>query len=262
MSYQIIPNIIFILAVLGMLLIIIRRLPEAAAGQSGSAEASSGQKLAAKGLPVIELSKIRSTLRLWLKKLWNFVLEAKDLRPHSVTGYQMKKIFGDKFTGAAKPAPPKPLTTSEVRNEQYYLNNIKLQPANFDHYDALGKFYISRENFSDASDVYIYLTNHRPANPDYHARLAFCHYQLKNFHKAAESYKASLALDSTQPNRYYNLGLCLEQDGNAQEAAVNFEKAASLEPSAKYYSAASAAYQKAGQTQKAQAMGQASNLIG
>jgi tetratricopeptide (TPR) repeat protein len=255
LSYQIIPNIIFILAVLGILLIILRRLPETVPGQSGGKDAAPGVKLAAKGLPVIQLSKIRSKLQLWLKKLWNFVLEAKDLRPHSSAGYQMKKIFGNTLPGVIRPAA-RPLTTSEIKNEQFYLDNIKLQPTNFDHYDALGKFYISRENFTDATDVYLYLNNHRPANPDYHARLAYCYYQMKNYHKAAESYKASLALDSTQPNRYYNLGLCLEQDGNLPEAGLNFEKAASLEPSAKYYTAASSAYAKAGQTEKSRSLAQ------
>ena len=248
LSYQIIPNITLILAILGILLMVIRRLPEAAKNES---EPKAEDKLKAKGLPVIALSKVKTWLKFSVKKTWNFILEAKDLRPHAAAGYQMKKIFVEKLPVFNTSAGQKPLTTNEVKNEQYYLDNIRLQPKNFGHYDALGKFYISQENYEDAANTYAYLTGHQPQNPDFHARLAYCYYQQKNYAKAAESYKKSLALDSTQPNRYYNLGLCLEQAGKLQEAATNFEKAASLEPSVKCYLALGSTYQKIGELLKA-----------
>ena len=213
MSYQIIPNITFILAVLGILLLIIRRLPQTDGDQTGQEASAAGQRLLDKGLPVVALSKIKSQSKFWIKKIWNFILEAKDLRPYSAAGYQMKKIFAGTLPGFGKPEPQKPLTTGDVRNEQYYLDNIKLQPKNLAHYDALGKFYIGTDNFTEAADIYLYLTNHKPTTADFHARLAYCYYQLKNYQKAAESYKKSIALDSTQPNRYYNLALCWEAAG-------------------------------------------------
>ncbi|MBI5530168.1 MAG: tetratricopeptide repeat protein [Candidatus Doudnabacteria bacterium] len=252
MSYQILPNIIFIFSILGILLIILRHLPEATIKHNLEIkEPPADQKLQAKGLPAEAFSKVGSIFKLWTKKAWNFILEAKDMKPHAVTGYQMKKIFGGKLPTFKKPAA-KAISTREVKDEKYYLELIKLQPKNYEHYDSLGKFYLERENFSDAKDIYQYLVNHQPANPDFHARLAYCCYRLKQYPLAAEHYRKSLALDSTQPNRYYNLGLSLESSGKLAEAITSFQQAISLEPkNSKYYLSLSNAYAKQGDTKKA-----------
>lgn len=251
MSYQIIPNVIFILAVLGIILMILRRLPEAGEKAAASVDSQPGSALKAKGLPVETLSKIKTVLRFWLKKIWNFILEAKDLRQHSVMGYKVKKILG--YNGGTRKLPVAidGLAQTQAKDEQYYLDIIKNEPKNLPHYDELGKFYISHQNFSDAKETYLYMTSHQPTNPDTQARLAFCYYQLKNYVRAAEAYKKSLALDSTQPSRYYNLGLCLEAFGQEAQAAENFQKAVALEPSVKYYLGLSNAYLKLGNFYKA-----------
>src|SRR5579863_8537508 len=108
---------------------ILRRLPEAAkAQQNEEQEQPSAQtKLVEKGLPALAASKIRVTAVLITKKVWNFILEAKDLKPHSTAGYKMKKIFSNKLPGFNKSQGARPLTTAEVRNEQYYLDRIKIQ---------------------------------------------------------------------------------------------------------------------------------------
>ncbi len=253
LSYQIIPNVIFIFSVLAILLIILRRLPDAAVDSTEPRQPSAHTNLAAKGLPVEALSKLRVYLRLWFKRAWNFILEAKDLKPYSAAGYQMKKIFGGKFPGAQKSPQPKPAPVIyDVKNEKYYLDIIKLQPKNLANYDGLGRFYIERENFSDSRDIYLYLTSHQPANADYHARLAYCLYQVKDYQKAAESYKQSLALDSTQPNRYYNLALCQEAAGDLASSVTSLQTATRLESgNIKYYLSLSAILTKTGNTQKA-----------
>jgi tetratricopeptide (TPR) repeat protein len=152
-------------------------------------------------------------------------------------GYKMKQIFSGALPGF-KNSPTSGVQSGEViQNEQYYLEQIKNEPKNFGNYDSLGKFYISQGSFSEARDVYLYLTGHQPANADFHARLAFCHYQSQNYRAAAESYKKSLALDSTQPSRYYNLGLCQQRAGNLAEAIAAYEKAIAIEPSPKYQKA-------------------------
>ena len=231
LSYQIIPNIIFILSILGILLIILQRLPEAALEEQNSPkEPRADVKLAAKGLPVEALSKVKSTLAYWIKKAWNFILEAKDLKPHAAAGYRMKKIFGG-LPVLKKPVVQNlPQTFNEVKNEKYFLDVIKLQPKNLSNYDALGKFYTEQQNFADAKDIYLYLTSHQKANADYHARLAYCLYQLKDFTSAVQSYQKSVSLDSTQPNRYYNLALSQEAAGQMNEAAEALDKALELEP--------------------------------
>ncbi len=234
MSYNILPNIIFLISILGILLIILGRLPEAAeqqetAGREPSAEA----KLQKKGLPTLAASKIRVTAALITKKVWNFILEAKDLKPHAAAGYRIKKIFGGKLPalpGFKKSSGFSPVANIEIRDESYYLEIIKLQPRNLANYDALGKFYLDRESISDAKDIYLYAVNHEPANPDYQARLAYCYYSDKQFGKAAEHYQKSLALDSTQPKRYYNLSLSLEAAGDGEGALKALRQALELQP--------------------------------
>lgn len=252
MSYQIIPNIIFIFSVLGILLIILRHLPEAAINDAREIkEPTADKKLLAKGLPAVALSKVKTNVKFWIKKTWIFILEAKDLKPHAAAGYRMKKIFSRSASQIKKPIPA-PVTTHEVKNEQYYLYMIKLQPKNLDYYDALGKFYLGQNAMEDARDIYQYLASHQPTSPDFQARLAYCFYQTKQFDKAAEHYQKSLGLDSTQPNRYYNLGLSLEAGDKLPEAVKNFELAISLEPkNSKYYLSLSNTYVKLGNAERA-----------
>ncbi len=232
MSYQILPNITFILSVLGILLVILRHVPQAAVSENEQAAQPAAElKLIEKGLPAQAISKIKVKLATAVKKAWNFILEAKDLKPHAAAGYKMKKIFGNRMPLFKKPAfPVVTQTLHEVKNEQYFLDIIKLQPKSLTNYDGLGKFYLDQENVNDARDIYQYLVNHEPMNADYQARLAFCMYQTKNFTKAAEHYKKAVALDSTQPNRYYNLGLSLEAAGRTQEAQLALKKALEMEP--------------------------------
>jgi tetratricopeptide (TPR) repeat protein len=237
---------------LGILLIILRHLPEAAINDSREIEEpSADKKLLAKGLPAEAFSKVKTNVQFWIKKTWIFILEAKDLKPHAAAGYRMKKIFS-RSQPSEKKFPPAPITTHEVKNEQYYLSMIKLQPKHFEHYDALGKFYLEQGSLEDARDIYQYLASHQPTSPEFQARLAYCYYQTKQFEKAAEHYQKSLGLDSTQPNRYYNLGLSLEAGGKLPEAIKSFDQAIALEPkNSKYYLSLSNTYAKMGNTQKA-----------
>jgi tetratricopeptide (TPR) repeat protein len=227
-------------------------LPEAASAlEPAPLEVGARQKLLDKGLPAKAFSKVSTFLKFWFRKIWNFILEAKDLRPHAAAGYRMQKIFHGRLPGFKQQPASQPVTTHEVKSEQYYLDMIKLQPKNLSNYDLLGKFYLEQSNFKDAKDIYEYLANHEPGNPEFQARLGYCFYLNKQFNKAAQAYQKSLALDSTQPNRYYNLGLSLEGAGNLAEAVRNFETAISLEPSVKYYLSLSTVYLKQNNGQKA-----------
>ncbi len=244
MSYQILPNIIFILSILGILLIILKHLPEASMAIGKEPKESAEKALIEKGLPAQAISKIKVSIGLITKKIWNFALEAKDLKPHEATGYKMKKIFGGRLPGFKKPPIVIPRTFHEVKNEQYYLDIIKLEPKNLTHYDSLGKFYLDNNNISDAKDIYLYVTNHQPGNEAYQAKLAYCYYQCKEYGKASEHYQKSLALDSTQPNRYYNFGLSLDASGKHTDAINAFKKALELEPNNEKYKLALSKHSK------------------
>lgn len=253
MSYHILPNIVLILAVLGIIAMILRRLPEAANAKSKETQVADVQeKLAKKGLPVVAFSKIKIFSRYWLQKIWHYMLEAKDLKPGSAAGYKIRKMFthvaSPKPTAATTVPAQKPNSTAILSpnqatephrlTETEILAAIKKEPKNHKHYDELGKLYLDQKNFSDAKDLYLYLVNHDPGHSDYHARLAYSCYQLREFSTAVEHYKKSVALDSTHPNRYYNLALCLSVLGKQSEAVENFEHAVHLEPQNQKYQAA------------------------
>jgi tetratricopeptide (TPR) repeat protein len=238
LSYQIIPSIIFISAILAIILIILRRLPEAANRVKElqiTEKLPIEERLINKGLPAIAISKIKVKIQFWIKKTWRFILEAKDLRPTAITGYKIRKIFDKTLSLAHKPKIFSFPTVSNIRDEKYYLDQIKQQPKNLGNYDSLGKFYTQQKNFSDAKDVYLYLVNHDQTHSDYHAKLAYCFYQLQEYEPAVEYYKKSVALDSTHPTRYYNLGLCLSALNKKSEAAGAFQKALEMEPQNEKY---------------------------
>jgi Flp pilus assembly protein TadD len=264
LSYQILPNIIFIFAILGIVLIILRHLPEAATLEAEGPESEGlEERLALKGLPAIAISKVRSFLKWWGKKLWNFILEAKDLKPSAVTGYKIKKIFGDKPTlPSFQPTPKNENEEQPAATEETILEKIKDEPKNLSNYDVLGKFYLESNNFGDAKDIYLYLTKHEPGNSDFQARLAYIFYKQGEFSEAADRYNKSLTLDSSQPNRYYNLGLSREAEGKIEEAVKAFVHAIALEGNnPKFHIGLSNAYLKTGDKNKAlQALSRAKKL--
>ncbi len=236
MSYQIIPNIIFILAIGGIILLILRRLPEAAESEGKPLEKPlMEERLIKKGLPIVAISKITVYTKLVIRKVWQFILEAKDLKPAAATGYKIRKILGKTLTFAQRAKPPLFFDMADIQDEKFYLDQIKHEPKNLNHYNALGKFYIEQKKNADAKDIYLYLTNHDAGHSEYHAKLAFCLYQLKELQPAVESYRKSIALDSTHPNRYYNLGLCFSAQKNFLEAKLAFEKALEMEPANEKY---------------------------
>jgi len=262
LSYQFLPNILFILAVLGIILIILRKLPKIGGEERPGLEQSIDEKFEAKGLGEPSVSKLKYLLILWWKKFFNFVLEAKDLKPSAKAGYQIKKIFRKRTAKleesqarreSLNPEKTKAPEEQKEKDENYYLAQIKKDPKKLESYDELGKYYLAQKNHTEGKDIYLYLTGHEPGNSGYHAKLALCFYTLKNNEQAIRHYETSLSLDSTQPNRYYNLGLCLEAAGKTDEAALAYEKAVNLEPTnPKYTQALSSTLSKLGKTKKTQ----------
>lgn len=244
-------------SVLGIILIILRRLPDASQlPEEKEIPEHSHLKLRQKGLPAVAASKVKTLAKLLIIKVWNFALEAKDLKPASAAGYRIKKFFGQRFHHSLPGqnqfnfnGEPRP-----VYNEEYCLDLIKRNPKNLDAYDNLGKFYLEQANFSDARDIYLYLTNHEAGNPDYQAKLGQCCFRLKIFEQAVLHYSKSVAIDTTQPNRYYNLGLSLEANGNTEQAIEAINKAIDMEPdNIKYYLGLSLCQQKLGLLEQAKA---------
>lgn len=239
MSYNIFPNIVLIVTVTGVILIVLRHLPEASSLKSASDQAlGPEQRLLEKGMPALYASKAKTLLLFWGKRSWHFVLEAKGIKHQAQVGYRIKQIFKKKPQAAAgnqalnSASLPTPVV---VKDEAYFLSAIKNNPKDLENYSGLAQVYTEAKNFGEAKDLYEYLVKHNAGNADFHARLGYAHYLLENYKDAVESYQKSLALDSAHPNRYYNLGLAQRALDMPEAAQESYNKALHLDPTNRKY---------------------------
>jgi tetratricopeptide (TPR) repeat protein len=247
LSYQILPNLILLLAILGVVVLVLRRLPEAASLDKEEAEAHTQPQLlmAAKGLPAKAASRSKAVLVVWFKKLANFILEAKGLRHAPTVNYKIKKIRRQQAQPAAQPV-------KAVHDEEFYLEQIKKFPKNLEYYNELGQYYIGRKEYTESRDVFDYLVKHSPANADYLARLGFSQLHIHEYREAVTSYNKALALDSSHPNRYYNLALAHSALAQRPDAATALRQAIKLESgNVKYMQLLSELYHQMGEGKKA-----------
>lgn len=253
MPYHTLSNIILLCAIVGIILLLLRRLPEAVASRQEEMDSRRpvDEALTFSGrLSAKFYVQSRAFVLYWSKRVWNFALEAKGLRHPSLANYRIKKIFRhhrgaiqDQAAMATAAAPAQAaaharptmadvskIQVQAVQNEQYFLDQIKEQPHDLNHYNALGHFYITAGNFSDAQNVYEYLVNRDAASGEYYAKLAYCKLSLKMYDDAATLYEKSLALDSSHPNRYYNLALTYKILARPEDAVGAIGKALVMEP--------------------------------
>lgn len=243
MWYHILPTILFLCAVLGIIILILRRIPEASALDALDTMAQTEQRLKQKGVSVEKTFPVKTWLVFWLKRFWNFLLEAKDMRHQGVVQYRIKRMFQKAAPAASKPVPQAVAPVSapatvpveekvvlESQDEAYYLERIKKEPKNLQRYSALGNFYLHTKNFIDAQGVYEYLTKYDPGNSSYWARLAYVRLSRGLHLEAIDTYVKTIALDPSNPSRYYNLGLAYKAVGKWKESAEQFGRACELEP--------------------------------
>lgn len=232
MSYHLLPNLIFILAVLGILVIVVRRLPEIASAKDKPQ--GQGQELIK---PASLGAKIVARIRFWLSRTWQFVLEAKGLKPTGEVGYRIRKILKPtRVKVNARSADSVVRSAFEIkRDESFYLRLIKEFPKDLAHYNSLGQFYLDNKNYTDAQNVYEYLVHHDPSKSNYYAKLAFCKLQLRLYGDAIGYYEKSLALDASHPNRFYNLSLAYKSLGKKRKCREMLLRALELEPNSEKY---------------------------
>lgn len=222
---------------MGIIILILRRLPEAAALQEAERQLASAPEaeLTRKGLPILSISKGKAFLSFWLKRLWHFILEAKDLKHSAPVTYRIKKIFSKRAKVTHATIDRESVAETAEKDEAYYLERIKEEPKELDNYGALGQFYIQQGNFSDAQNVFEYLIKHDAGNSNHYAKLGYCKTHLGMYEDAVANYEKALALDSSHPNRYYNLGFALKALNRFEESANALKKAIELEPTNSKY---------------------------
>ncbi len=211
---------------------VLRRLPEANLLGGKEKEQPAHEKLTKKGLPAESFSKIRHHVVFWVKKIWRFILEAKEITPSGSAVLKVKRLFAARSRPAEIPhlaEEPRDIPQIPV-SEDDLLELIKKEPKNLKLYDDLGKYYLHHGNFADARDIYLYLTSHASGMPEYWSNLGFVSFKTQNYSEAAEAYKKSVALDSNQPNRYYNLAQTYKALDQKEDARAALSKALEIDP--------------------------------
>lgn len=236
MLYQIIPTIIFFVAVFLIIVLILKKLSKI--NQTNDILAEDVQKNNTGWINDIysyqtTVSKVKQFFIFWLKKIWRLALEAKEIAPSGSSVLKIKQFFStkNKFTNLqlSKTSPINLKNTSSEKSETEILESIKNDPKNLINYDNLGKYYIDNHNYEEAKQTYEFLTSHSSGNPDFWAKLGFCSFKILDYEKSVSSYKKSLDLDSAQPNRYYNLAVSYKALGEIQNSVNALNKALEMD---------------------------------
>lgn len=231
MPYNLLANLILILSILGVIILVVRRLPQAVGQQKQEQIAKQIEEgpdlLAEKGLPTINASRVKVAAKVISHKVWQFMLEAKGLKHAPKISYNFKKILKKDNQSEVK----KPI----ARGEEYYIELIKRHPKELEYYDQLGQFYLEARKYADAGNVYDYLAEHEPTNSGYFAKLGLAQLHDQEFEKSSEAYKKSVKLDPSHPNRFYNLALALQGQKLWIEAVKALDSALDLDSGNKKY---------------------------
>lgn len=231
MPYNLVANLILIASILIVIILIMRRLPQAVerhneeqlADESGQA----GEALAEKGLPTKAASKIKAGSKVAWHKIWQFMLEAKGLKHAPKINYNFKRILKKDQEPETKP----PI----ARGEDYYIKLIKRHPKDLGAYDQLGQFYLEARKYSDAANVYEYLAEHGPTNSSYFAKLGLSQLHNQEFARSEAAYQQAIKLDPSHPNRFYNLALAFQGQKKWKDAVKALDSALELDSSNQKY---------------------------
>lgn|SRR3989338_1159056 len=236
--YSFIPQLLIILSIAGIILIVLRRLPEAK---------QIFGKVNFKDLPSRSVNFLRT--RMWpgakflLQKLWHFALDVKQFSKNKAVNY-----FPKKFSAIHLPRPKFPIFKSpdsaefylsqgleSLEREDYadaerkFIRAIEKDPKNEAAYEGLGKIYLAQRKFKDAIDTYKYLVKMYPANDNYYSKLGQSCHSEKLYDRAIEAYEKAIELAPENPRRYVNLGLTLEAKKHLEEAILNYRRALDLD---------------------------------
>lgn len=228
-------NITFIISILGVIFMILRRLPEATIQDKHKPDTKkdpretvhkAGSILSAKGLPVKAYSKSKVLLKTIGYKAGQFLLEAKGLKQAPKITYTFQKVFQN-IKADTNP--------SLVKDEKYYINLIKRNPKDDSYYDLLGQYYLEQKKMEDALNVYEYLVAHAPTETTYWVRLGLAALFLNDYKKAEQAYEKAVQLDPTNPSRFYNLALARQGLKRFAPALEAIKKALELDPNNQKY---------------------------
>jgi tetratricopeptide (TPR) repeat protein len=229
--FQLVSNVILLASIVGLIVLVLRRLPEATSAEQVQSRLEPEAKLAAKGLPAKAVSRTKVIIRMVWQRMWKFMLEAKGLTHTPSVNYKLKRMWSKN----AETQQVESAKTNAVRTEKYYIDLIKRHPKDLQYYADLGNYYLDKRQFADAANVFDYLVKHDPLNSNYFARLGFCKLNQQQYHPAIRAYERAIELDPSHPNRYYNIAIAYRAERQWKQAAQVLKKAIELEPTNRKY---------------------------
>ncbi len=256
MSAYVLPNIILFVAIVGVIAIVARRLPEGVRKAEDAARSGLDKAEPAWG-------------RWWFlalglaRKTWRFILEAKGLHDPLASRFRMRQLLAankkkvrsrtskvnkqPEQVASSTPEAVKVVTTEQrpalkrtsmprvttvhesplvVHEEPKYPSPEESRVAEEAMHTA--KQLLDEKKYYEARKVLEHLEKELAYSPVFWARLGFAQYNLGVYGEAIRCYEKSLTLDSNQPNRYYNLALAYESAKNRPQALVMLNKAIEL----------------------------------
>ena len=267
MSAYVLPNIILFAAILGLLFVVARKLPQA---QKHLADAANLPKAGS------DPARLLLVLRGKLRSMWRFILEAKGLRDPLASRFRMQQLLQankkqarsravkisashqarsaiskspvsvampvakrkavQQPDAAPQPVPAKaPLAVAPkpvAAHAPVIASQVVSAPLEDQLQESMrqAKAYLDNRQFFEARKLLESLVGDAQNNAVYWARLGYAQYHLRVYSEAIRCYERSLQLDPSQSNRYYNLALAYEASGNRNKAVSSLEKATRMSP--------------------------------
>lgn len=189
------------------------------------------------------LEQIKVSLNEALRKVWHFMLEAKDLKEGRILASNFTKIVAGNSKKVINIAAFNHLRKAEKQiaqndlegAEATYFQILKKHPHEYPAYEGLIRIYTKQKKHEELAEVLEYLVKHNPNNHSYHAQLGKVYLQSRNFAAAVSEYDKSLDLNTLIPARFANAGLAYQGLGNIDKAVEYYRKAMDLEPSNMQY---------------------------
>jgi tetratricopeptide (TPR) repeat protein len=269
-----ISNLIILAAGLGILILFLRKLPEALQTKEQNKPDSSAlvtnfsQTLAAKASGQ-QQSLHRETAEAPVvnffsgaaKKAWHFVLEAKDFKQGQALASKFAQIMPSKkaFNIATLSTLKKAEKLFEQNDldeaERIYFSIIKKHPHEYKAYEGLLDIYQQQKNYQQVQELLEYLVSHNPQNDNYYSQLGNILMKRRKFKEAIVAYNTALAINNLVPARFVNIGLCYQSLKEFPKAAENLQKALDLEPeNVQYWMMLAEVLGKLGEEERAKAV--------
>lgn len=190
-------ELVLIVAILGIFIIIVRKLPDALREGQVGPTASVNTK------PTVASS---SGGMGWLSALTSRMWQGSGKRP--------------------KPVAPAPTVLLAKQADEVITEDSLL---------AEGDGYLEAGKFKEAERAYLGAVAKNPKNPKLYNRLGAIYLKQRNYSDALQAFEAARDLDGSKASRHYNVALAAWQLGNLGKAREAISQAISLDPEAKKY---------------------------